>query len=379
LSLSRFDAAQIAAYQSTIQQPSGAKRSGALPPPPPEAIAKALGVGKAQVTWLAGDGSDRCYYRVSAPELKDSLVLMQLSGADAKALKEDGYDWVKIAALLYGRGVFVPRVIATMPEHAALVIEDYGNTMLEGVVFQKAEQGDFATIRGLYRRCAEIVASFVTIPRSDGSPWCRRSFDAERYTWELNFFVQKYAGPVAKVSFSAAEQKAFDTDVKALAETLADNAQYFVHRDFHSRNIMVKGETLAIIDFQDARLGPAAYDLVSLVHDSYVPFSGAMRQVLEKDAIEVIAERCGADTKSDVERLWAPMLLQRQLKAIGSFGFLTIDKQRGDYLKYVDPALRTLEERGVGDDRWPFLSRTLIECLRAHVEATRRPGGERHG
>ena len=61
------------------------------------------------------------------------------------------------------------------------------------------------------------------------------------------------------------------------------------------------------------------------------------------------------------------MLLQRQLKAIGSFGFLTLDKQRGDYLKYVPSALATIEDQAVLDSRWPFISGPLLQRLRAHL------------
>src|SRR5690606_9240723 len=109
------------------------KRSNALPPPPPEAVSKALKISSITIEWLAGDGSDRCYYRLRSPDLTEPLVLMQLSGTDAEALRADGYDWVKIARLLASKRIFVPNVVATMPDFAALIIEDYGDLMLESV------------------------------------------------------------------------------------------------------------------------------------------------------------------------------------------------------------------------------------------------------
>ena len=344
------------------------KRSNALPPPPPQVLAKALGITAITIEWLAGDGSDRCYYRLFSPELENSLVLMQLSGVDAQALKDDGYDWIKIATLLHDRRIFVPRVIAAMPEHAALVIEDYGDVMLEGEIFKLAEAGEYAKVRALYKECSGIIARFLAIPPSPQAAWCKRSFDAERFTWELNFFLQKYAGPVAGVRLSAAEQAQWDDEVRLLSETLAANSRYFVHRDFHSRNVMAKGKTLAVIDFQDARLGPASYDLVSLCFDSYVPFSGETRSQLFADGLAIIKAELGDQVHQEVVDLWKPMLLQRQLKAVGSFGFLTLDKQRGDYLKYVGPALRTLEDQNVADPRWPYLSKTLLGLMRAHLD-----------
>ena len=346
------------------------RRTNALPPPPPPAIALALGITTLTVEWLAGDGSDRCYYRITSPDLTGPHVLMQLSGSDAQALKNDGYDWVKIARLLDARGIFVPRVIATMPEHAALVIEDYGDDMLEGRVFGMAERDEFGLIRTLYRQCSEIVTKFLAIPQQPDATWCKRSFDEERFAWELNFFMQKYAIPVAKITLNKIEQRVFEEETRRLAQALARNSKYFVHRDFHSRNIMVKGEKLAIIDFQDARLGPAAYDFVSLCFDSYVPFTATTRSQLFNDALETVRKSQPPQVFQDVQELWRPMLLQRQLKAIGSFGYLTIDKQRGDYLKYVDPALRTLEEQDLQDDRWPFISDTLLRRMRAHLNTS---------
>lgn len=345
------------------------RKTNALPPPPPAAIADALRIKTLTVEWLAGDGSDRCYYRILSPELSGPQVLMQLSGSDAVALKNDGYDWVKIARVLDKQGIFVPRVIATMPDHAALIIEDYGDDMLEGRVFAMAENDEIGPIRTLYKQCSEIIAHFLAIPQQPDATWCKRSFDEERFVWELNFFMQKYAGPVAKIELTEAEQKTFDDETLRLSQALAANSKYFVHRDFHSRNIMARDQKLAIIDFQDARLGPAAYDFVSLCFDSYVPFSAETRSEIFADALAVVKEKLPANVLAEIEALWKPMLLQRQLKAIGSFGYLTIDKQRGDYLKYVEPALKTLEDQDVRDSRWPFISDILLRRIRAHLNA----------
>jgi aminoglycoside/choline kinase family phosphotransferase len=342
-------------------------RLGTLPPPPPEEIARALKVRTLTIEWLAGDGSDRCYYRVASPELQGPMVLMQLSGQDAVALKAGGYDWIKIATMLAGKGILVPRVIAAMPDHAALIIEDYGDVMLEGKIFQHADRNEYGPIRQLYQQAVDIIARFLNLQAEPNAVWTKRSFDAERFAWELRFFMQQYATPVVGIRWTSDEQVQFDAEVNRLATALAANSKYFVHRDFHSRNVMVRGSQLAVIDFQDARLGPASYDLVSLCFDSYVPFTADTRMELFKNALALLKKEVGESVHSEIEELWKPMLLQRQLKAIGSFGYLTLDKKRGDYLKYVPPALQTMEDAGVGDDRWPLLSRTLLKRIRNHV------------
>jgi aminoglycoside/choline kinase family phosphotransferase len=346
------------------------KRSNALLPPPREAIAEALGLSEVTVEWLAGDGSDRCYYRLKENESDSArtFVLMQLSGSDADALRADGYDWIKIANLLAQKQIFVPRVVATLPAFAALIIEDYGDLMLESVIFGEVERENFTSVKKLYGECFKIVARFLSMPKAAEAPWCKRSFDEERFVWELRFFMQKYALPVAGIVLSGAEEKQFTQEISTLSKTLAANSKYFVHRDFHSRNVMVKDERLAVIDFQDARLGPAAYDLVSLCFDSYVPLSGVLRSELMQDSLKVISALATEKAAVDAQRLWQPVLLQRQLKAIGSFGFLTIDKQRGDYLQYVGPALKTLEDQNLFDERWPFISQELLRRLRLYLD-----------
>jgi hypothetical protein len=347
------------------------KRSDALPSPPPPAIAKALGVDNISVDWLAGDGSDRCYYRLRSPEIIGSHVLMQLSETDAESLRKDGYEWVQIADLLGKRGIFIPKVITTMPDHAALIIEDYGNEMLEGLVQTCIKEDAHQTIIRRYTECFEILSKFLAIKPNDDHPWCRRRFDAERFEWELQFFWQKYADQCAHIKISERQREHFDQDIRKLSEVISANSKYFVHRDFHSRNVLYLKQRLAVIDFQDARLGPAAYDLVSLCFDSYVPFSPRVRNELLSVGIDMIGNERGEEVREDLESLWKPVLLQRQLKAIGSFGYLTVDKGRGNYLKYVEPALKTLESQELLDSRWPFLSGELVGLLRESLPSPR--------
>ncbi len=342
---------------------SSERRLSALPPPPSPEVKRTLGINTLTIDWLAGDGSDRCYYRLQSPQLPNSLVLMQLSGADAEALRLNGYDWVTVGSILSANRVAVPRLLATMPEYAALIIEDYGNVMLETKVMELCSQKNHGEIAALYHRCIDLVINMLRVPRSDSAVWCRRSFDHERFVWELNFFRKNFLEPVTRIYFDDAEANKFDAECELLAKTLSDQSQFFVHRDFHSRNIMYKNDQLALIDFQDARLGPPAYDLVSLVFDSYIPFSQQQRQQLMADANRKIRAELGNALGDMIAASWKPMLLQRQLKAIGSFGYLTLIKNRGDYLKYVRPALATIGDGLVEDQRWPLLSSTLLERM----------------
>lgn len=338
-------------------------RSNTLPPPPDTAIAEALGISNVQVAWLAGDGSDRCYYRIRAGE--KSFVLMQLSGDDAAQLKNNGYEWVNIGRLLHDHGIRAPQTVAKIPDFAALIIEDYGDLMMETRALELLKEGKRAEVLSMYRQSFDILARFIEITERGDSKWSDRSFDAARFDWELHFFQEHFLKNVLGWNLSPAEQKAFNGESLAIAEMLSSNSKYFVHRDFHSRNVMVTDEKLAVIDFQDARLGPPTYDLVSICFDSYIPLEPGERRMLAAEGLDHLVKKNPSLDRSALSKEWGPMLLQRQLKALGSFGYLTTQKNRGNYLKYVPAALDTLSTENVGHSAFNFLSTDLIQGIRA--------------
>ena len=140
---------------------------------------------------------------------------------------------------------------------------------------------------------------------------------------------------------------------------MASESLYFVHRDFHSRNIMLKDEDLAVIDFQDARLGSPSYDLVSLFYDSYIPFTVEAREQLLSAAIQQLSTTVDTKTMGRINNNWKLVLLQRQLKVLGSFAFLSLVKNKPIYQQYMPVTLDTILYSNLFDERWPFLSKTL--------------------
>jgi aminoglycoside/choline kinase family phosphotransferase len=339
-------------------------KTSTLLPPPHDVIAHELGLQTLTIEFLAGDGSDRCYFRILSPEIENSVVLMQLSETDATKLRNNGYDWISIAETLERSGVLVPRLIKKLPEAAALIIEDYGNIMFETAVFESQKTNSLTTIDEMYAGAMDLIAKMLLIQPRIGDHWSSRAFDVEKLLWEMKFFKKYFINMVCNLDLSAADEAAFERETASLCDYLAQYSKWFTHRDYHSRNIMVKAGRLALIDFQDARLGPASYDLVSLCFDSYVPLSIEKRVELMDQGIDIIRKRSGNHLAEEITANWRAMLLQRQLKAIGSFGYLTKEKKRGDYLKYVGPALQTLDHPRVVDERWPFLSRKLIEMMK---------------
>lgn len=339
------------------------QRADILPSPPPDALCKALGIDSITIDWLAGDGSDRCYYRICSPELNHTLVLMQLSEKDAHLIKDNGYEWIKIGRLLSEHGIPVPQLITSIHEYAALIIEDYGDTMLETLTLKAWQNEQLETISNKYQNAFDLIAKMMAIPVDPKQVWTSRAFDKERLSWELRFFNQEFFDKALNSPLKGAEKQQFLLEIEDLSTFLASFSRYFTHRDFHSRNLMIFNNELAVIDFQDARLGAPAYDAVSLCFDSYVPFDlGFRRQLLQACQTEIARQH--PKVAEEFALCWPAVLLQRQLKAIGSFAFLTVSKNRGNYLRYVKPAIETLLQEEVFDRRWPYLSADLVDKIR---------------
>src|SRR5207245_7792741 len=149
--------------------------------------------------------------------------------------------------------------------------------------------------------------------------------------WELNFFAKHFVEGYRASPFGAADRDALDAEWAAIVEELASEPRVLCHRDYHSRNLMLHDASLYIIDFQDARLGPDTYDLVSLLRDSYVDIND--RQL--DDLIAYFLALTGATDDQEFRRRFDVMALQRNLKALGTFGYQTAVRRNPVYIQYI--------------------------------------------
>ena len=316
-------------------------------------VRKHLDYAVTDIAPLAGDGSDRSYYRIHAAPQR-TFVLMALSPVDAAKLAAGCYEWTDVAAVLEEAGIAYPRVVATLPD--GLVIEDCGDQTLEKAL----DSGGQAQ---LFARCFDIAARFLDVARDVRRVWTQRCFTREAYLQELHFFRRMFLDRAMQLSLSAADSAALQRDFEAVSDFLAPYSNFFVHKDFHSRNLMVKDGRIMVIDFQDACIGSPLYDLISLCFDSYMPLSLATRLELFTTGRRKLEQHLPAAAVTSNDEHWAALLLQRQLKAIGSFAKLTLVADKGDYLQYVHPALGTFPRDVIASPRWPFLSDTLLTIM----------------
>ena len=260
---------------------------------------------------LAGDASDRRYVRVIPTEGSSFILLIHRAPIDPLALP-----FLNVARLLQRISVPVPEVFGHEADLGILILEDLGDVTLEASLLE-------ASPRQRSTRYAEAVSLLVHMQERAhefASPEFvpfGLSFDVKKLISELDFFVQQFLIGHRRVSLSSTHRTDLAVQFAELSETLATEPRVLCHRDYHSRNLMVHDSQLYVIDFQDARMGPNTYDLVSLLRDSYVD--------LEPDFVEQMIELFlkstgSSDVDSFTER-FDRMSIQRHLKALGTFGY----------------------------------------------------------
>jgi len=181
---------------------------------------------------------------------------------------------VNVASLLASMPVPVPRILAHSNELGIIALQDLGDVTLQAHL-GAATPGEHAA---LYREAVGLIATLQRRGAELAGPGYVPygiAFDVEKLTWELNFFLKHFLEAYRGASFTDDARAALSDEFATIVGELAAEPRVLCHRDYHSRNLMLHEGQLYIIDFQDARLGPDTYDLVSLLRDSYVDLTDA--------------------------------------------------------------------------------------------------------
>ena len=317
------------------------------------------GTPQARVTALTGDASTRRYLRVE-PEGGTASVLALYP----EPFATDTLPFLNVARLFGRMGLPVPAVLDTAGDLGIVALEDLGDITLQAHL----ERIPRAEAIGWYERAVDLIAVLQQQGAVHASPAYLPyglAFDEEKLTWELDFFVRHFLGAHRGIELDAAARQALAGEWQVLAGELAAERRVVCHRDYHSRNLMVHGGRLVMIDFQDARMGPDTYDLVSLLRDSYV-------RLPDPDVDRLIARFLAAPGRAPAD---APafrarfdlMAMQRNLKALGTFGYQVAVAGRPHYAESVPLTLAYVREN-LG--RQPRFGR-LHELLAAHLPELR--------
>ena len=286
---------------------------------------------EAKVVPLTGDASDRRYFRVLFRDEAPRVLAVHPGPIDFDALP-----FVNVARLLSSMPVPVPRILDHSRELGIIALEDLGDVTLQAHV-GAASAAEHAA---LYREAVALITTIQhrgrELESSHYVPY-NVAFDVEKLTWELRFFTKHFLEAYRGAQLSDATREALSAEFAAIAAELAAEPRVLCHRDYHSRNLMLHNGRLYIIDFQDARMGPDTYDLVSLLRDSYVDFSG--QQVEALIAFFLAKRGASAAEDADFQRRFDLMALQRNLKALGTFGFQTTSRGNPVYIQYIPRTL----------------------------------------
>ena len=308
----------------------------------------------ARVVPLSGDASDRRYFRILLGQ-EPSQVLAVHPGA----IDFDTLPFVNVARLLSAMPVPVPRILEHSDALGIIALEDLGDVTLQAHL-GAATPAEHAA---LFRQAVAFIHTIQRRGRELSSPEYLPygiAFDVEKLTWELQFFTKHFLEAYRGAALTERSRQALAEEYATIAGELASEPRVLCHRDYHSRNLMLHEGSLHIIDFQDARMGPDTYDLASLLRDSYVDFTEA--QVEELLAFFLALRGDEADA-GEFRRRFDLMALQRNLKALGTFGFQTTSRANTVYIQYMPRTLNYVRAHLARYERFGRLRELLAEHL----------------
>jgi aminoglycoside/choline kinase family phosphotransferase len=290
----------------------------------------------ARAVALEGDASDRRFFRLKAPGLSPLILMVHAEPFDVETLP-----FFQHARFLHAMGAAVPQIVASYPADGILVVQDLGDDTLQ----KHLEHCDASRRRFLYHQAVQMIASLQrdgTRALTPDLPASNTALDAPKLLWELEFFRKHYVEGLLGSPLETAQSEELARWCDALAKEVAGYPSVLCHRDYHSRNLMVKGDQLFMVDFQDARRGPYTYDLASLLRDSYV----RLPEDLVEELIGFFREASqDAGTKNAFRRAFARTCLQRNIKAVGTFASQAMLRGNRGYLRYIPPTLESVRAR----------------------------------
>jgi aminoglycoside/choline kinase family phosphotransferase len=312
----------------------------------------------ARVVPLTGDASDRKYFRIIPANGPSIVVALHTASIDFASLP-----FANVASLFEQIPLPAPAIFGHSDELGIVALQDLGDVTLQAHLGAASPEEHAALYRQavalieLLQRRGAALASASYLPYTI-------AFDAEKLTWELEFFLKHFVCGYRGVALQPAERTAFAVEWKRIVTELASEPRVLCHRDYHSRNLMLHHGSLHIIDFQDARMGPDTYDLVSLLRDSYV-------DITDRDLDELIAYFLAlkqtdgtAPDAEEFRRRFDLMAVQRNLKALGTFGYQTMTRRNTVYIQYMP---RTLRYVRTNLEKYPRFAR-LRELFAARVD-----------
>ena len=307
----------------------------------------------------SADASFRRYFRIRNAE----AVYIAM---DAPPEQEDCAPFLQVAEYLAQIGLNAPRVIEQNVEQGFLLLSDLGSDQYLDVL-----RSDVGRAEALYGDAIDALLRLQSAGRQFQAHL--PPYDRKLLAFELSLFHDWLCERHLDIRFSAKDEADWNATCEYLIETALGQPRVFVHRDYHSRNLMVtEADNPGILDFQDAVEGPYTYDLVSLLKDCYISWPDEMVQNWALSFYARLPEEI-AGTRNEQRFLqeFALMGVQRHLKAAGIFARLWHRDGKPAYLNDVPATLAYVTPVAGGDSNLAFLERLLTErCLPALEKST---------
>lgn len=284
---------------------------------------------------LAGDASSRRYYRVLSEN--KSWVLMEWEPFSSP----QEFPFLSVQQYFSKHEIQVPHVHGYDADKGLFLLEDLGDLTLERRFWEFQNQ---EVVIPFYKKTLDQLIKIHSLSFEDqGDRACtayQTEFSVEKLVWEMNYAKKYLLKELLALDLPTSLEVNLEQEFIQLCQSLYASPQVICHRDFHSRNVMLHFNDLVIIDFQDARLGPPVYDLVSLFCDSYVELDDSWVQQLMDYYIENFRyfDALNLNREAFLD-LYQQQIIQRCFKACGSFASFKVTRDDKRYLSYIQPTL----------------------------------------
>jgi len=290
---------------------------------------------------LSSDGSDRRFFKIQWKG--KPAVAIEPSPGDIGI--SETYSYVAIGNHLARAGIPVPKIYDFNKDTGIILAEYLGDRHLQTEILVLISQSKWSQVKGLYQQALSLLARMqVWGCRGLNRGWC---YDSEYYDSKLAkereafYFLRSFVEDL--MGCSKTPKLEDELTRLALQVDFIDDKEYFLHRDFQSRNILVRNGALRIIDFQGGRLGPLGYDVAALLLDPYVALPKYIWSELLQFYLDELDSLNIALDKAVFEKEFYLLALLRTMQALGAYSYLYLKKGKVFFKPYISPALANLK------------------------------------
>jgi len=312
-----------------------------------------------QLRAIAGDGSKRLFSRITCRDTGESIIVVENKPVN-DFLKKENEAYLMIGKHLLGKGLPLPEIYEYDLENGWFILEDLGDERLQDKILQDNDSSRFLddVVELLFNLQIIGIEGFK-------KEWCCQT---EKYD---HFLMRKYESDYFRDSFLSSYLQIksvwpeLETPFNHLAETASGaECNFFLHRDFQSRNIMIHNNRICIIDWQGGRIGPLGYDLASFLIDPYINLSQREKKRLY-DKYVVLLNRYNTQYTEAFEKYFPYLAIQRNLQILGAFSYLTKRLGKVYFKEYIPSAVESLYQLldGLADPKLSSLTGIVKNVL----------------